>query len=189
MKKYLVVFCLLLLLTGCSSENRDLQRAMDLRQKLLNSQDCSFDAKITADYGDSLHSFSVSCQGDSQGNIRFTVKEPENISGITGTIGKTGGQLTFDETALQFDLLTDRQLSPVSASWIFLKTLREGYLLNAGMDGESLLVEARDSYEQEALHVDLWLNSQDLPQGCEILYRNRRILTLKIDNFQMEQKV
>ena len=158
---------------------------MTLRQQVLSSDSCSFLCHITADYGDTLHKFSMDCQGDSQGNIHFTVTAPESISGITGTVSKTGGQLTFDEAALQFDLLTDRQLSPISAPWIFLKTLREGYLLNAGREEDLTHCAARDSYEEDALLVDFWLGPGDLPQKAEILFRERKILTLELENFSL----
>lgn len=185
-KKCLAAVFTLLLLSGCSRTDRDLNRAMALRQKVLSAELCSFEADITADYGDTLHSFSVSCQGDRQGNIHFTVTKPETIAGITGTVSETGGQLTFDETALQFELLADDQLSPVSSPWIFLRTLRSGYLMNAGQEGDSLRVGARDSYEENALMVDLWLNPEDLPERSEILYGGRKILTLEISDFRME---
>ena len=100
---------------------------MALRSRILQAQQCTFDVSITADYGDKLHQFSVFCQGDSQGNLTFTVNEPESIAGITGKISDTGGKLTFDDTALQFDTMADDTISPVSAPWIFLKTLF-GYL-------------------------------------------------------------
>ena len=185
MKKTALSLCLLLLLTGCTRTDRDLQRAMDLRENLLGSESCSFLCQITADYGDSLHKFSVDCQGDRQGNVHFTVTEPETISGITGMISDRGGEITFDNTALQFGLLTDQQLSPVSGPWIFLRTLRSGYLMNAGMEEDLLHVGARDTYEEDALLVDLWLGPGDLPQRSEILFRGRKILTLQIEDFRM----
>ena len=126
-KKLAVLLIVLLFLGGCSGKQEELERAMTLRAKLLASE-CSFDAKITADYGDKLYAFAMTCQGDSRGNLTFTVTEPESIAGITGIISQDGGRLTFDDTALYFDLLTDDQLSPVSAPWIFLKALRGGYI-------------------------------------------------------------
>ena len=185
MKKCLAVLSLLLLLSGCGGGNPELNKAMEFRKELITSEGCSFDAEITADYGDAIHTFTLACQGDSQGNLTFTVTEPQSIGGITGKIGNTGGQLTYTETALQFDLLTDQQLSPVSAPWVFLKTLREGYLLNAGKEDGGIRMEARDSYEEDALHVDLWLSADGIPRRGEILFRGRRLLTLETDNFTL----
>ncbi len=186
MKKLLGLCCLLLFLPGCTGKNRDMERALNFRAELLKSESCSFQSDITADYGDAIHNFSMLCKGDRQGNLTFTVTKPETISGITGTVSQNRGQLTFDETALQFDLMTDQQLSPVSAPWIFLKTLREGYLLNAGQEEDLLHISARDTYEEDALMVDIWLGAGDLPVRGEILFRNRRILTLDIQDFQLD---
>ena len=55
---------------------------MSLRSRLLAGT-VSFDAEITADYGDELYTFSMHCQSDLQGQVTFTVTQPENISGIT----------------------------------------------------------------------------------------------------------
>ena len=106
MKKLSVLLIVLLFLGGCSGKQEELERAMTLRAKLLASE-CSFDAKITADYGDKLYVFAMTCQGDSRGNLTFTVTEPESIAGITGNISSGEGKLTFDDTVLQFPLLAD----------------------------------------------------------------------------------
>ena len=185
MKRAAALICLLVLLTGCSSGNKELERGMALRKRLLSGNGCSFDAAITADYGDKLYAFSMACQGDALGSLSFTVTEPETIAGITGTVSDTGGKLTFDDTALQFDLMTDNQLSPVSAPWIFLKTLRSGYLTSAGVEGEQLRLTIDDSYEEDALQLDIWLDGEDNPVQAEILYDGRRILSLAVTNFQI----
>lgn len=159
---------------------------MALRSRILQSQQCSFDAEITADYGDKLHQFAVSCQGDNNGDLTFLVNQPETISGITGKLTDSGGKLTFDETALQFDTMADDQITPVSAPWIFLKTLRSGNLTSAGMEGDLLRLSIDDSYEEDALHLDIWLDEEDTPKRAEILYAGRRILSLDVKNFQIQ---
>jgi hypothetical protein len=173
---------LVILLAGCGGTNEELDRAMALRAKLLASSGCSFDAAITADYGDKLHDFAVSCIADGQGNVTFTVKEPETIAGITGKLSGDGGKLTFDDTALAFPLLADGQVTPVSAPWLFLKTLRGGYVRSCGMDVDQLRLSIDDSYEEDALHLDIWLGEGDLPTRCEIVYDDRRILSLQVSN-------
>ena len=186
MKRIGVLLTLLLLLSGCST-NEPMEKALSLRSNLLSSPGCSFTAKITADYGDSLESFTLSCLGSSTGQICFTVTEPESISGITGTLSQEGGALTFDDHALGFGFLTDDQLSPVSAPWIFLRTLRSGYLTSACQEGEKIHISGRDSYEDSALLADIWMEAGNLPVRCELLYRSRRILTLEIRDFRLSQ--
>ena len=182
--RILAVILALFLLAGCEGSDAELDRAMALRAKLLASS-VSFDAEITADYGNEVHTFSVDCEGDSQGNLGFRVTAPETIADITGRIDGGEGKLTFRDTVLAFPLLAEDQLSPVSGPWIFYKTLRTGYLTSAGMEEDLLRLTIDDSYEDDALTVDIWLNESDAPIRAEILYDGRRILTLTIDNFQI----
>ena len=176
--------CIFLLLTGCGGNDEALDRAMALRAKLLTAE-VSFDAEITADYGDQIHTFSVYCEGDNLGNLGFRVTAPETISDISGRIEAGEGKLTFRDTVLAFPLLAEDQLSPVSAPWIFYMTLRGGYLTAAGMEEDLLRLTIDDSYEDDAMTVDIWLDESDNPIRAEILYEGRRILTLTIKNFRI----
>lgn len=179
--------CLLLLLffTGCTGKTGEIERGLALRSRILSAESCSFEAEVTADYGDKVHSFTLFCVGNGKGDLSFEVKEPESIAGITGKIDNQGGKLTFDDTVLHFDLMTDDQISPISAPWIFLKTLRSGYLCSAGMEDEYLRLTIDDTYEEDALQLDIWLGEGDIPVRCEMLYGDRRILSLNVSNFQI----
>lgn len=182
MKRILAILLVLFTLTGCAGQGAELDRAMALRTKLL-AQPVFFDARITADYGDAVHSFALFCQADAQGNLTFTVTEPQSIRDITGTVSAGTGKLTFDDKAIAFDLLADGQLSPISAPWIFLKALRSGYLTSCGKEGEHLRLAVDDSYADDALHLDIWLGSDDLPLRAEILWQGRRLLSMDVGNF------
>ena len=174
----------LVMLTGCSGKEAELDRAMALRAKLLNAC-CSFDGEITADYGNSIQTFGVYCEGNAQGDLGFRVTVPESIAGITGRIAGGVGELSFPDTALAFPLLAEEQLSPVSAPWIFWNTLRSGYITAAGMEDDLLRLTIDESYADNALTMDVWLNDQDVPVRAELVYDGRRILTLTIENFQI----
>ncbi len=183
MKRGVCLLVLLVLLTGCAGKQGELDRAMALRSKLL-SQGVAFDAKITADYGDRTYGFAMACEADTQGNLTFTVTEPEAISGIQGRISAAGGKLTFDGEALAFGLLADGQLAPVSAPWLLLNTLRGGYLTSCAVEGGNLRLAIDDSYADNALHLDIWLDESDRPMRGEALWQGRRILTVAIQNFR-----
>lgn len=179
------LFCILLLfvvLCGCT-KSEDVDVALGLRQKLLSGKGCTFRAKITADYGAKLYKFQMDCTGDSAGNIKFTVIEPEAISGITGTVSDKGGYLTFDGTALSFETIADGQITPVTSPWLFLKALRSGYIGSVGVQDTRTYVQIDDSYREDALHLDIWLDKESNPMRAEILWRGRRILTLEIEDF------
>ena len=158
---------------------------MGLRADLLGCSQCTFDAVITADYGDELHTFAMNCTGSGSGDLFFTVTAPESIAGITGKFEGKKGMLTFDGFALEFPRLTDDQITPVSGPWILLRTLVGGYLTSCGPDGDNLRVTINDSYEDDALTLDVWLNTENAPIRAEILYDGRRIVTMDIENFRI----
>ncbi len=182
--KRCAVCILLLFLTGCS-ENDKLNAGMELRSRLLQSSQCSFSITADADYGSQIYSFSMDCTADPQGNIDFTVTEPESIAGISGKLSSESGTLTFEKTALHFPLMADELLSPVSAPWILLKTLLGGCLTACTMEEDLLRVTVDDSYADDALHLDIWLDGGDVPVRGEILWQGRRILSLEVKNFQI----
>ncbi len=182
MKRIAAILLLLVMLTGCTGAKPQLDRAMALRAKLL-AQSVSFDAEITADYGDKTYTFSMNCLTDAQGKLTFTVTQPETIAGITGSVAATGGKLTFDDKALSFPLLADGQITPAAAAWILMRTLRSGYLTSCAQEGGLLRIAMDDSYEEDALHLDVWLDEKDLPLRGEILWQGRRILSVDVKNF------
>ena len=140
---------------------------------------------MTADYGDKLYTFGMFCEGDSKGNLGFRVTQPDTIAGIEGSMSGKAGKLTFADTALAFPLLADEQVSPVSAPYLLLKTLLGGYVRSAGEDADLVRVTVDDSYEEGALQLDIWLNTENLPVRAEILYEGRRILTMNIKDFHI----
>ena len=156
---------------------------MELRAKLL-ADSSSFHTQVTADYGDKLYTFGMYCEADSKGNVGFRVTKPEAIAGIEGSISSDGGKFTFDDAALAFPLLADDQVTPVSAPYLLIKTLRGGYVRSVGVDGELVRVTIDDSYEEDALQLDIWLNGENAPVRAEILYDGRRILSMDITEFQ-----
>ena len=185
MKKIVVVVMLLLILTGCNGKQGDMDGALQLRARLANTG-CTFMAKVTADYGDTIYTFALQCSYSSAGDLQFTVKEQSTIEGIGGKITASGGELVFDDVALAFELLADGQLSPVSAPYILMKALRGGYMTVAGMDGEYTRVTVQDSYSDDALTVDVWINQENIPVQGEILFDGRRILTIQVESFTFE---
>ena len=185
MKRVAAILVVLSVLVGCKSLSSEIDRAMSLRSRLLRSNGLEFDAKITADYGDRIHNFSMHCSSDTLGNIKFTVTEPSTIAGITGTVSEDGGKLTFDDQALAFELLADGQIAPVSAPWILIHTLFSGYLSSCGIDGSGLRISIDDSFKDAPLHIDIWTDQEDLPVRGEVLWQGRRILSIEVSDFKI----
>lgn len=182
MKKLICALFTVVLLCGCADTEAQLDRAMELRAQLIASA-VSFDAEITADYGDKSYTFTMKCASTTDGNVTFEVTKPSTIAGITGTVGADGGKLTFDDTALAFELMADGQFSPVAAPWVLMKTLRGGYLTSCTQEEDGLRVSIDDSYEEDALHLDIWLDGNDLPKYAEVYWQGRRLLAVTVSNF------
>lgn len=182
MKRIWILLLMIAMLCGCSGGSEQLDRAMALRGKI-QQKEVTFEAVVTADYGDKVHTFSMECHADIQGNLKFKVIEPENIAGISGTVSKGSGKLTFDDQVLAFDILADELISPVSGPWVLMETLRSGYLTSCSTEGDLLRVAIDDSYEENALHLEVWLDSNDIPKQCEIYWQGRRLLSMDVKNF------
>ena len=63
-----------------------------------------------------------------------------------------------------------------------MKALRGGFLTSAGMDDGQLRLSVNDSYEDDALNLDVWLDSADVPQKADICYDGKRILSIRVEN-------
>lgn len=181
MKRFSCLVMVLFLLTGCDG-NGYLDKAMELRQNLIQSG-CSFDAEITADYGDVQHQFSLHCQSDQQGDLNFSVLEPESIADITGIISASEGKLTFDDKAVAFTLMAEGQLSPVSGPWIMVKALRGGYLSSCCLEDDLYHLSIDDSHEAQSLGLEVWFNEDRQITYAEIYWKGRMLLSMEIENF------
>lgn len=174
-----------LLLWGCDAEDRNMDRALTLRQAMLNGNGCAFKASVTADYGDYLQSFVLRCSADSAGTVSFEVLAPDTISGITGTMKEDQGTLTFDGEVLVFAPLAEGEVAPVTAPWIFVHTLLGGYISACGETEQGLVLSVNDSYADDALSLEILLDKNDRPASAEIIWQGRRILSLRIEEFEI----
>ena len=182
MKKACVLAVLVAFLAGCGHSSQELERGLELRSRLQKAASSSFEAEITADYGEKIYTFSMLCEGKNNGDLLFTVTKPETIA---GRFDCEGGALTFDEHALHLGLLADGQTTPVAAPWIVYKSILGGYLTCAGLEDGIIRLTIDDSYADNALTVDVWLDENDLPASAQILYKGRSFLSLSIKNFQI----
>lgn len=180
-----LLLMMVLLLAGCSGKDDCMDRTLQLRRQMQSAAICSFEVSIVADYGDVVYPFGLSCTADEAGNICFTVTEPESISGITGTLSKDGGKLTFEDVALSFPMLAEGLVTPVSGPWVFYTAMLGGYITSTGADGEYTRITVNDSYEDDALTLDIWLTKENIPVQADVIWGNRRILTMQIRNFQI----
>ena len=181
MKKWLPL--LLVFLLGCSGTDPDLEAALDLRTRCLAASSVTFQTEIGADYITQVEEFKMDCSLDTQGNLRFSLLEPEEIRGIGGTVS-TDGRVEFEGTVLAFPLMAEGRLSPLSGPWVLMRAVRSGAIVAAGREGDMLHLTIDDSYADNALTVDLWLEEGEIKEA-EIAWEGRRCLTMTVDDFSV----
>lgn len=181
MRRFALLLAPILLLTGCAGDRLQ-QEALDLRSKCLGAGGCSFRVEITADYIDSVEEFQLECTMDSAGVVSFTVVEPEEIQGITGTVSGEEGALTFDDQILAFPLMADDRLSPVSGPWILMQALRSGYIQSYTEEDGLIHLTVNDSYADDALTVEVWTRD-GVPVAAEVAWQGRRAVSMEIEGF------
>ena len=189
MRRILALGLIPIFLLGCNHQNDAMDRLLTFRQELIKSSNVTFQTEITADYGDSFYSFSMLCNYDQNGELTFTVTEPETICDIQGTMDSNGGNLTFDDQILAFNSMASGRISPISAPYILMQALRSGYISAAGKSEAGFSAMINDSYEEDALNLQIKFED-NVPVYGEIFWEQRRILTLQIEDFQfIEQNV
>ncbi|MBO5317282.1 MAG: hypothetical protein J6A74_02435 [Oscillospiraceae bacterium] len=182
-RRCLILLFAVIFTVGCSPVTNSMQEGLGLRQRLLDSSGCEFDAVITANYTDCSYTFTLHCKANKAGDVSFSVEDPESISGITGTVSTTGGDLRFDDVILGFDTLADGLLSPVSTPWVFMKALRSGYLHSSQKSGDTTELIFDDTYRSETVRVCLQLGRDVLPEFCEVYWNGKRYLSMDVRNF------
>lgn len=183
MKKVIILLVVMVCLVGCSNQSNHLNQVMKMRETLNHSKGCQFTVDITADYGNTVYGFSMDCKWENTGILTFTVTNPDSISGISGTISQDSSNLTFDGKALAFQPIADGYITPVTAPWLFVKTLAGGYIASVSKDDSLLHILAQDSYANESMEMDIWLSDKNIPVGAEMVWKGKRILTLNVKNF------
>ena len=186
MKRIFLILICLLYLSGCSSGQEPIDVAHKLRSDILHSSSCLFNAHITADYGDELYEFDMQCEFDQLGNLMFSIKKPDSIAGITGRVDAKEGAFTFDDQVLAFKKITDGQLTPVTAPWVLMQAVRGGYISACGKDKDGYHIQLDESYEENPLTLDLWINhNMEISRG-ELLWDGRRILSIDVTDYKLQ---
>ena len=157
------ILLLLFLLSGCTPQETALSPAIEFRAALANG--CRFHAQVSADFGETVASFAMDCETDSDGVLRLTVTEPETLSGITATVKNGGGTITYDGMALAFGLLANGNVIP-------------------GQEDALYRVTYEKDFDEKRLVTDTWFEN-GVPICAEVCYNGQRILKILISSFTL----
>ncbi len=182
MKKAMALILLCIILSGCGGTKDTQDKLLTMREDL-SAKGCAFSANIHADFGENTYDFVLDCVFDEAGNMTFSVKSPETISGISGKVTIQGGALTFDDRSLAFCLLADGDISPVAGPWLLMKGLRSGFLSSWREESGGTLVTIDDSFQGAAVSFQILISKDLMPVHGEIIWEGRSILTIAVENF------
>ena len=98
------------------------------------------------------------------------------------------GKLLFEDKAVSFPLLADGLLTPAAAPWIFVRTLRSGNLIASGREGDGTRLSIDDSFREDALRLDIWLDEAGNPAKADISCKEQRYLSMVVQNFRTESE-
>ncbi len=180
--KLAAILFIAIMLCGCQNSEDSLKEGMELRRQILESSGCSFHSTVTADYGEKVYVFQMDCKTDKEGTLQFAVTSPDTIAGITGKVDNEGGAITFDDKVLAFQTLADGQVTPVTAPWLVMRTLRSGYIRDAVATENGFEVSIDDTYKENALRLVIAV-VEGKPATAEIYWQGRRILTVAVEDF------
>jgi len=172
------------LLTGCSKEQADREKALSFRTALMEAGGCQFSAEIRADYGSRVYDFGVDCRFLVEDGALLTVTAPEEIAGITAQVSEDGAEVSFDGVQLEFGELANGYVAPMALPWLLGSGWTEAYVESAVEDGDYLKVTCLMGYGEEEVTVVTWLDQNELPVQCEVSYDGVRCLTAAISQFQ-----
>lgn len=183
MKRFFPLLLILFIFAGCSSRKDDMGRALRFRENLLQQSGCAFQCNLTAEYGQIIYQFVLDCQVDNKGDVSFTVTAPDSISGIKGVLSGSGGQIKFEDSILGFPILSEELPTPLSAPWLFMNAMRSGYIRACDVRDGKMALTIAETYEENAMHMKMQFDRKDKPVNCEIIWKDRRVLSMEIDDF------
>ena len=181
MKKVLSAVLLVLFMFGCSNEAEYTDDILSLRNILNDGKSCQFTAAVSADYGESIYTFSAACTTDAKNNMKVTVIEPNSIAGVCGTISAESGALVFDDHVLAFEMIADGIITPISTPWLLMKALRGGYI--SSYSAESVRVD--DTFRGCEFTAEVRFDEHGDPNEAEFIWNGKRIVSMTINDFEI----
>lgn len=174
-----------MLLTGCGAEKGDpVQEALDFRTAVLAAETCSFQAEVSADFGDRVYEFALDCAYHPQENdAELTVTAPESLAGICATVDGETASVTYEDVSLELGTMAGGHVAPMQLPQLLGDAWAYGYIESQAREGDGFLLTYRTGYDQEELMVRTVLNGERTPVQAEVYYDGVCVLTAEISEY------
>lgn len=178
-----VLMISLLLLCGCSKEQAAEERFLAFRESV---QDCYLvlDAEITADYGETVESYTIASRETTEGTD-LEVLAPEEVEGIRASTDGEAYTLSYDGAILGVGPLTASGVTPLSALPVLADALCNAHVERCWEEvyngRETLAVSL---CIDETTTATLWLAADDLtPCFAELAENGKTVLFYTVTNW------
>ena len=173
----------LLLLPGCGEREVRLEKSFDaVRQAVTAAQSISFQAELTADWGDNAADYGLSVAYDGQQTVQ-ELRSPALLAGIRARSLRGQTSVEYDGAVLGAGPLDGEGLSPMSAVPVIIDALASAYVELLWWEGEDM---AARLYVGEQSVATVWLDGQSLAlTGAEIACDGKTVITCRVTDWQI----
>ena len=175
------------ILCACNGqENTDpAQQALAFRQNVMQNI-CSFEAEISADFGDTVCLFTLSCIHTPGNGTQMTITAPETLAGLTATASEEGAKLVFDGAEAAFGTLEGLGLSPMTAPELLAEAWEAGYIQYTGLEDGLLHVTYLCGYDEDEYRADTWFQN-GAPVRAELSCDGYMAVQIDVTDFNLRK--
>ena len=172
-----------LLLAGCGRAG-EAERFEAWQERLSAAAEIAFTGEITVSHSVTAAAYTaeVAYKDD---ETTVTVTAPESVSGVVFRSGEAGRSVTFEGVTLSLSSEREGELPAARAGELLLQTLTRGHVTDAGRAGDTLTARVEGP---EGLTVELWRTAEDVPVYAELSRGEAVELTLRISDWEIEEK-
>lgn len=162
-----------------------MQEALTFRAALLQAGGCRFSAEVSASYDDAVYAFSAVCSSDEQGAVEMELTGPEPLAGLRATVDADRKLAKFDDIAVDFGLLAEERIAPVSIPSILAETWASAYIESSGNADGGIVVVYQNGYEADKLKIETKFDGEkSIPICADVWYNESCIASVAITEFE-----
>ena len=143
-------------------------------------------AEISADFGDTVCRFTLSCVYTPGNGTQMTITAPETLAGLTATASKEGAKLVFDGAEAAFGTLEGLGLSRMTAPELLAEAWETGYIQYTGLEERFLHVTYLCGYDEDEYRADTWFQS-GAPVRAELSCDGYMAVQIDVTDFNLRK--
>lgn len=180
-RRFACALMIILCLSACKAggDNSE-QLALTQRTNMLAAGRCFMTAELSADYGDRVHEYTLSCEYVRNGDSVVTVIKPDIISGVSASISSGDSTLRFQDVSLDTGSIGDSGITPIGTLPAFARAWESGYINTTCYetvgDTECLLVSYLVGYDREETEYRTWFDKETMTPVKGEIYENGSVV-------------